>query len=226
MKTWSAESAFVRAYTTCAVTWQAVTDFCTGMERITRPPKMGHDVDAPVEPPVPPLAEDRVAMMLGLVPDKRSPEERLWDAVRTNGESLKYRYEDETPNPTEPSLSDDELVGVRGLLQERYLDSAVPETAADSPAGVDTSLAEVPPAGHPGWSALAEAIVNHQPTPGGQRDLIGAINDVLKEHRFLATVGQCSCPCDSRETPPRFTHSTWREHVAPLIAEALAAQEK
>lgn len=27
---------------------------------------------------------------------------------------------DETPNPTEPSLSDDELVGVRGLLQERY----------------------------------------------------------------------------------------------------------
>lgn len=44
------------------------------------------------EPEVPPLEDDRVAMMLGLVPDKRTPVERLWDAVRTNGESLKYRY--------------------------------------------------------------------------------------------------------------------------------------
>lgn len=46
-------------------------------------------------PAVPPLEDDRVAMMLGLVPDKRTPEERLWDAIRTNGETLKpkYRYE-------------------------------------------------------------------------------------------------------------------------------------
>lgn len=44
---------------------------------------------------IPPLLEDdRVAMMLGLVPDKRTPEERLLDAIRTNGESPKYRYED------------------------------------------------------------------------------------------------------------------------------------
>jgi hypothetical protein len=42
----------------------------------------------------PPLEEDRTAMMLGLVPDKRSPGERLLDAIRTNGESLKYRYEE------------------------------------------------------------------------------------------------------------------------------------
>ena len=41
---------------------------------------------------IPPLEDDRVAMMLGLVPDKRTPEERLWDAIRTNGESLRFRY--------------------------------------------------------------------------------------------------------------------------------------
>jgi hypothetical protein len=62
------------------------------------------------------------------------------------------------------------------------------------------------------------------PTPTGpaspRSDYIAAIDGVLKDHRFLATVGQCSCPCDSRDTPPRFTHSTWREHVAPLIAAA------
>lgn len=45
------------------------------------------------DPPLPPLVDDRVAMMLGLVPDKRTPEERLCDAIRTNGESLKYRYD-------------------------------------------------------------------------------------------------------------------------------------
>lgn len=32
-------------------------------------------------------------MMLGLVPDKRTPIERLLDAIRTNGESLKYHFE-------------------------------------------------------------------------------------------------------------------------------------
>jgi hypothetical protein len=48
-----------------------------------------------------------------------------------------------------------------------------------------------------------------------------AIVGVLREHRYLLTVGQCSCPCDSRETPPRFNHYTWSEHVAPLIAERL-----
>lgn len=34
------------------------------------------------EPGMPPLADDRAAMMLGIVPDKRTPGERLWDAVR------------------------------------------------------------------------------------------------------------------------------------------------
>lgn len=50
----------------------------------------------PTLPPPPPLEDDRVAMMLGLVPDKRTPEERLWDAVRTRGESLRYHYDDPT----------------------------------------------------------------------------------------------------------------------------------
>lgn len=38
------------------------------------------------------LENDRTAMMLGLVPDKRSPEQRLLDAVLTNGESVNYRH--------------------------------------------------------------------------------------------------------------------------------------
>ena len=37
---------------------------------------------------MPPLIKDRTAMMLGLVPDKRTPEQKLEDAVATNGESL------------------------------------------------------------------------------------------------------------------------------------------
>lgn len=36
----------------------------------------------------PPLEDDPVAMMLGLVPDKRTPNEKLYDAIRTCGESL------------------------------------------------------------------------------------------------------------------------------------------
>lgn len=51
----------------------------------------GYDGGYDLSPP-PPLEEDRVAMMLGLVPDKRTPGERLWDAIRTNGESAKYHY--------------------------------------------------------------------------------------------------------------------------------------
>lgn len=43
-------------------------------------------------PELPPLEDDRVAMMLGLVPDKRTPGERLYDAIRTRGNSLKYHY--------------------------------------------------------------------------------------------------------------------------------------
>lgn len=47
---------------------------------------------SPDEPQTPPLEDDRVAMMLGLVPDKRTPDERLLDVIRTNGESARYRY--------------------------------------------------------------------------------------------------------------------------------------
>jgi hypothetical protein len=45
-----------------------------------------------MSPPLPPLEDDRVAMMLGLVPDQRTPVERLLDAIRTNGKSLRYHY--------------------------------------------------------------------------------------------------------------------------------------
>lgn len=51
------------------------------------------------DPEVPPLEEDPTAMMLGLVPDKRTPEERLWDVIRTGGESLKYHYDERGVTP-------------------------------------------------------------------------------------------------------------------------------
>ena len=60
---------------------------------LCRMPPHIHGLDSVRMSDIPPLEDDRTAMMLGLVPDKRTPEERLLDAIRTNGESLKYRYE-------------------------------------------------------------------------------------------------------------------------------------
>lgn len=45
---------------------------------------------------IPPLDDDQTAMMLGLVPDKRTPERRLLDAIDSDGASLNYRHEAST----------------------------------------------------------------------------------------------------------------------------------
>jgi len=54
----------------------------------------------------------------------------------------------------EPCLTDDELVAVRGLIQERY--SSAPYLSADSPAGVD-SFPPNPPTGPPTSELLTAA---------------------------------------------------------------------
>jgi hypothetical protein len=43
---------------------------------------------------VPPIEDDRTAQMLGLVPDKRTPKERLLDAIDTHGKLLQEPWGD------------------------------------------------------------------------------------------------------------------------------------
>lgn len=69
--------------------------YCWCGTRLTYLPQMNawncsaHGLADHVYGPTPPLEDDRVAMMLGLVPDQRTPEERLLDAIRTNGATLR-----------------------------------------------------------------------------------------------------------------------------------------
>lgn len=69
---------------------------------------------------------------------------------------------DDTPNPTEPGLSDDELVGVRGLLQERYEDSIFRDPPADDLAARLARNVHAAPAGH-GTAEAGPAEVSGQP---------------------------------------------------------------
>ncbi|WP_131819984.1 hypothetical protein [Mycobacteroides abscessus] len=55
-------------------------------------PSERRGIDIMTSEPPPELENDRTAMMLGLVPDKRTPEQRLLDCILTDGESAKYRY--------------------------------------------------------------------------------------------------------------------------------------
>jgi hypothetical protein len=89
----------------------------------------------------------------------------------------------DTPNPTEPSLTPDELIGVRGLLQERYEDT--PSTSAAGAVGdqIPGGLQHSPPLparDRPPWSDLADALVEHRPSAKVARQLC------LNEHELWA----------------------------------------
>jgi len=103
MRTWSLESVFVRAYS-------AVVDKLSTLEGLTRPPRLGHDMDAVdgAEQLAEREAED----------DYLDPDD--FPIIRSG----KCNVED-VPGQ-EPRLTDDELVAVRGLIQERYETSAGP----------------------------------------------------------------------------------------------------
>jgi len=148
MRTWSladviedATLALVRAYSVSAVGVQAVIDWARTVERITRPVRRGADrEDGEVVADEPctcgtgfdsPCARHDVPHMIG-VGDVMRAQAACDDFVRSMyGMDTKAAFDaitgpcphcvgDDTPNPTEPGLDDDELVGVRGLLQERY----------------------------------------------------------------------------------------------------------
>jgi hypothetical protein len=54
--------------------------------------QVSHVVACCDKPPA--LENDRTAMMLGLVPDKRTPAQRLLDFIRSGGKSAEYHYDD------------------------------------------------------------------------------------------------------------------------------------
>lgn len=68
---------------------RAILAVRTNQKSWTRAAKIEHMSDDPT----PPLMDDETAMMLGLVPDRRTPEHRLLDSIKTAGTSLGYRRE-------------------------------------------------------------------------------------------------------------------------------------
>lgn len=280
MKTWSAESAFVRVYSTAAVVVQGLLDKLATVERITRPPRLGHDVDAAgahlaVSPDgyygyadLDETAEcrrtrrdrnraRRVAEDPGCVFPadgaeqlaEREAEDEVGEALAQSAERARQQTaaaawdilgireaaarDDDTPNPCEPGLSDDELVAVRGLIQERYEDRTpwwgdlcAPKTSAPViPTGAG---AEPTPRAAGAVGASGEA-VSAPPAPASPRSddaaaewvgwAVPAISTVLAGHTPIEA--QVGYYCEDYEG---FTHGSWGdyqdwlEHVAPLIA--------
>jgi hypothetical protein len=136
------------------------------------------------------------------------------------------RSADDTPNPTEPGLTDDELVAVRGLIQERYFDAAeavmervvVPEVKA---ARWERRIRNGSPQSVPASSAAGASpsgVDSFPPNPPeGPLSFVNwavpAILTVLEDHYIERPTGLCRCgDCDT------FDLAGWREHVAPLIA--------
>jgi hypothetical protein len=109
--------------------------------------------------------------------------------------------------PTEPGLTDDELVAVRGLIQERYETPATDHLAGDS-AGAVSDVPRSPAPAHPNWinwavPAICEALTAHTPELT-ESDAIRCADELT------GTV--CGNFDDWQE---------WREHVGPRIAVAL-----
>jgi hypothetical protein len=121
MRTWSVESLFVKAYSFGAVCVQGVLDAVGTIEQVTRPPRLGHDLD--VVDGAEQLAERDTHLNgladfflgLGCGRDMESYAEGF-----NEGFAEAQRQEREHPNEYEPGLDDSELVAVRRLLEERY----------------------------------------------------------------------------------------------------------
>lgn len=223
MKTWSLESAFIRAYSAAAVGVQGLLDLAAGVERITRP--LGHDVDYEAVSPDGWGADldgaerlmEREAEIDGWEPDElRFVSRNCLDAEDCLNPGDCTCHLDVTPQLyaallerkaelAEPGLSDDELVGVRGLLQERY------ET---SPAAADLGGTH-----SVGAAGERPPEVDHSPDPsGGPPDWHGwaepAICTALAGHL------QQGCRCSCGEA--LWDAQSWREHVGFEIANRIA----
>jgi hypothetical protein len=122
---------------------------------------------------------------------------------------------DETTNPYEPSLTDDELVMTRQLIEERFGDQTAP---ARGTAGSGGEVSGTPPSLTSPRSddVVAEWIGNAVPV----------IGDVLASHQPHQCIGASELVnCGTH--PGYYTdRGAWRAHVAALIANALAPQPK
>jgi len=302
------------------MTW-SIESVLRNLERITRPPRRGADGEdgEPVGDGGEQLAEREAAEEVSEpaeCPTGYYVGDDEWYCLGCNGyfdnEAAFARHTaddaDDTPNPTEPSLSDDELVAVRQLIEERfnphvpavggYVIGGTPLLAAELfPQHTKSSAwsagyaepnapADFPAAGsggeagsgvgptsprrtyllgpderdavwrhgdarlyrwqHNSWMWRSPAELNWRWTTTGCSDVpsldgvpftevvddsddavaewignaVPAISDVLSRHRWI--IGECSCPT----TGQRMTHMSWRDHIAALIANALAPQPK
>ena len=120
-----------------------------------------------------PLADDHTAMMLGLVPDGRTPEERLSDALATNGESMKYRYcgsvspEGDTCERTDQHDTHTRLLpcGCTATWVADHPDSSAAVSAAADPSpATTTGCSRAGDEGPEGASAIPPAAPSGQPT--------------------------------------------------------------
>lgn len=113
------------------------------VERVTRPVQMGHDVDAPLGlGDITPNVMDFTGDLFG--PILLRQQEHDPDCERElHGWAMcecHERRDGEQPNEHEPALTDDELVAVRQLIEERFGDQTSPATVrpeGDCPAAAD-----------------------------------------------------------------------------------------
>lgn len=147
---------------------------------------------------------------------------------------------DDSPNPFEPGLTDDELVGVRGLLQERYVDGVFRERGEPM---YDTGPMRVRRCRscdeygcvRDGYDTCPEGLRElAEKTADAAAEWIGgavpAIVDLLTDH-FMEVGADgfiyCYSPTIGSGSHGRFAkQSEWRDHIAPIIANALAPQPK
>lgn len=123
----------------------------------------------------------------------------------------------ERPDPTSP------------LMGSGHQSPAAGSQRGDRPAAVSDSPDEAPAAGHPQDSAhpSTRAVAAESPEPAphqassGHPGLTRVIRDVLDEHIFM-DYGRCSCSSTVFSGDDDWTD--WRDHITPLITEAVEGE--
>lgn len=146
-------------------------------------------------------------------------------------------FDDDTPNPTEPGLDDDELIGVRGLLQERYGDQSERADTQDAEmwrAFVDTDSSAASTVGDSAGEASGPSPVPPSPAcpDDAAAEWIGGavpiICGVLARHHPVdnpVCAGAVSCIDPDGTVHDEFgSPREWREFAARMIADRLAPQ--
>lgn len=134
-------------------------------------------------------------------------------------------------HPGHPALSPNCGLSVREDKQQDkpaapHATSPVASATSDSGGEVASVIPpDVPSSPRPPWSDLADALVEHKPS-AKEPDVVAVIDRVLSEHRPAVDYTGVYCNTNSDDGPHDYYENwqAWRDHVAPLIAEALAPQ--